>query len=95
MPVPAEMTAPAKTPAPAGMPVPAQATAGGGPPPGLDGPDIELLRLVAAGLPLDVVGRRLQLSDRTVRRRLKAIRERLGVDSSIQVIAWAARRGLV
>ena len=67
----------------------------GGPPPGLDGPDIELLRLVAAGLPLDAVARRLQLSDRTVRRRLKAIRDRLGVDSSIQVIAWAARRGLV
>jgi DNA-binding NarL/FixJ family response regulator len=95
MPVPAEMTAPAETPAPAEMPAPAQTMAAGGPPPGLDGPDIELLRLVAAGLPLDVVGRRLQLSDRTVRRRLKAIRERLGVDSSIQVIAWAARRGLV
>ena len=67
----------------------------GGPPPGLDGPDIELLRLVAAGLPLDAVARRLQLSDRTVRRRLKAIRDRLGVDSLIQTIAWAARRGLV
>jgi DNA-binding NarL/FixJ family response regulator len=67
----------------------------GPPPPSLDGPDIELLRLVAAGLPLDAVARRLQLSDRTVRRRLKAIRDRLGVDSSIQVIAWAARRGLV
>jgi DNA-binding NarL/FixJ family response regulator len=67
----------------------------GGPAPGLDGPDIELLRLVAAGLPLDAVARRLQLSDRTVRRRLKAIRERLGVGSSIQAIAWAARRGLV
>jgi DNA-binding NarL/FixJ family response regulator len=80
---------------PAEMPVPAEMRADGGQPPGLDGPDIELLRLVAAGLPLDAVGRRLQLSDRTVRRRLKAIRERVGVESSIQVIAWAARRGLV
>jgi len=65
------------------------------PPSGLDEPDIALLRLIADGLPLDAVARRLQLSDRTVRRRLKSIRDRLGVDSSIQVIAWAARRGLV
>ena len=70
-------------------------TQGAGPPSGLDGPDIELLRLIAEGLPLDAAARRLRLSDRTVRRRLKAIRGRLGVDSSIQMIAWAARRGLV
>jgi len=82
-------------PGPAEMTAPAEVKGDGGQPPGLDGPDIELLRLVAAGLPLDAVGRRLQLSDRTVRRRLKAIRERVGVESSIQVIAWAARRGLV
>jgi DNA-binding NarL/FixJ family response regulator len=70
-------------------------TRGAVPPSGLDEPEIQLLRLIAEGLPLDAVARRLQLSDRTVRRRLKAIRDRLGVDSSIQVIAWAARRGLV
>jgi DNA-binding NarL/FixJ family response regulator len=70
-------------------------TRGAVPPSGLDEPDIQLLRLIAEGLPLDAVARRLQLSDRTVRRRLKAIRDRLGVDSSIQLIAWAARRGLV
>jgi DNA-binding NarL/FixJ family response regulator len=57
--------------------------------------DIELLRLLAAGLPLDAVARRLNTSERTVRRRVKAICDRLGVGSSIQAVVWAARRGLV
>ncbi len=61
----------------------------------LDAPDVELLQLVAEGLPLGAVARRLRTSDRTVRRRLKAIRDRLGVHSSVQAIVWAVRRGLV
>jgi DNA-binding NarL/FixJ family response regulator len=57
--------------------------------------DIELLRLLAGGLPLDAVARRLNTSERTVRRRVKAICDRLAVGSSIQAVVWAARRGLV
>lgn len=57
--------------------------------------DVELLGLLAGGLPLDAVARRLNTSERTVRRRVKAIRDRLGFSSSIQVVAWAAREGLV
>jgi DNA-binding NarL/FixJ family response regulator len=57
--------------------------------------DVELLRLLAGGLPLDAVARRLHTSDRTVRRRVKASCDRLGCRSSIQAVVWAARQGLV
>jgi DNA-binding NarL/FixJ family response regulator len=57
--------------------------------------DVELLRLLAGGLPLDAVARRMGKSERTVRRRVRGICDRLGLRSSIQAVAWAARRGLV
>ncbi len=57
--------------------------------------DVELLGLLARGLPLDAVARRLNTSERTVRRRVKAICDRLGVGASIQAVVWAARQGLV
>jgi DNA-binding NarL/FixJ family response regulator len=57
--------------------------------------DMELLRLLAGGLPLDAVARRLNTSERTVRRRVRAICDRLGYTSPIQAVVWAARRGLV
>jgi DNA-binding NarL/FixJ family response regulator len=57
--------------------------------------DVELLQLLARGLPLDAVARRLGTSERTVRRRIKAICDRLGFGASIQAVAWAARQGLV
>ena len=61
----------------------------------LSSQDVELLRLLAGGLPLYAVARRMNTSERTVRRRVKAIRDRLGFSSSIQAVVWAARRGLV
>jgi DNA-binding NarL/FixJ family response regulator len=57
--------------------------------------DIELLALLAGGLPLEAIARRVNASERTVRRRVKAICDRLGFSSTIQAVAWAARRGLV
>jgi DNA-binding NarL/FixJ family response regulator len=57
--------------------------------------DVELLKLIAGGLPLDAVARRMNTSERTVRRRVKAICDRLGFTSSIEAVVWAARRGLV
>jgi DNA-binding NarL/FixJ family response regulator len=41
------------------------------------------------------VARRMNTSERTVRRRVKAICDRLGFASSIQVVVWAVRQGLV
>ena len=61
----------------------------------LTGPDVELLRLVAQGLPLDSAATRLVTSQRTVRRRARAICTRLGVAAPIQSVVWAAQRGLL
>jgi DNA-binding NarL/FixJ family response regulator len=61
----------------------------------LDDDDLRLLRLLAEGLPLDVVARRLEMSERTLRRRIRAICDRLGVPATITAVAWAARRGLL
>lgn len=63
--------------------------------PVLNPEDVELLRLLSEGLPSEAVARRLELSDRTVRRRTRAICDRLGVAAPVQAIVWAARRGLL
>ncbi|MEV4202386.1 helix-turn-helix domain-containing protein [Micromonospora globbae] len=63
--------------------------------PVLDEEDLRLLRLLAAGLPVETVARRLGLSERTVRRRVRAVCDRLGVTAPIQAVVWAARRGLL
>ncbi|TDO30708.1 regulatory LuxR family protein [Kribbella sp. VKM Ac-2527] len=57
--------------------------------------DLQLLRLLATGLPMDGVARRLGLSERTVRRRTRAACDRLGFGTAIEAIVWAAHRGLL
>ena len=57
--------------------------------------EVELLRLLSRGLPLNAVARRLGTSERTVRRRTKAICERLDVTAPIQAVVWAAHQGLL
>jgi DNA-binding NarL/FixJ family response regulator len=61
----------------------------------LSAEEVELLQLLGHGLPLETVARRLRTSERTVRRRTKAICDRMGVDYPIQAVVWAARRGLI
>jgi DNA-binding NarL/FixJ family response regulator len=57
--------------------------------------DVEILSLLAAGLTTDVIARKVGLSERTVRRRLRAIADEIGVDSSIEVVVHAVRAGLI
>jgi DNA-binding CsgD family transcriptional regulator len=61
----------------------------------LDQEDLRLLALLAEGMPISSVARRVAMSDRTIRRRIRAICEQLGMKATVQAIVWAARRGLV
>ena len=61
----------------------------------LDEEELEIVRLLADGLVLDAIARRLALSERTVRRRIRALCDRFGVDAPVQVVVLAARCGVV
>ena len=61
----------------------------------LDGEERELVTLLAEGLVLEAVARRLHVSERTVRRRVRSLCERAGVDTPVQVVVAAVREGLV
>jgi DNA-binding NarL/FixJ family response regulator len=61
----------------------------------LSNDDVELLRLLAEGMPIGAVARHLRTSERTVRRRTRQICDRLEVTTSIQAVVWAAHRGIL
>ncbi|GIF63312.1 hypothetical protein Ais01nite_13470 [Asanoa ishikariensis] len=63
--------------------------------PALDDDALAVLRLLAQGLSVDAVAVRLGVSGRTVRRRSRAICDRLNVPAPIAAAVWAARRGLL
>lgn len=57
--------------------------------------DCCLLELLAEGLPLEAVAHRLNISERTVRRRIRSICDRIGVATSVQAVVWAVRGGIL
>ncbi|MBR7833245.1 response regulator transcription factor [Actinospica durhamensis] len=62
---------------------------------GLPPEDRAILHLLNAGLKDDAIGRQLSLSERTVRRRVAEISERLGASTRFQIGAQAVRRGWI
>jgi two-component system NarL family response regulator len=62
---------------------------------GLSPQQYDVLRLVAQGLTYKQIGAQLHLSESTVRYHMGQIREQLGVSSRAEVVAYAARIGLV
>jgi DNA-binding NarL/FixJ family response regulator len=60
-----------------------------------DEDEIALVRLLADGLVLDAIARRMALSERTVRRRIRALCDRFGLEVPVQVVVLAARCGVV
>ncbi len=61
----------------------------------LEREELQLLSLLARGLPATAIARRLDTTDRTVRRRTRHICDRLGVSTPVEAVVWAVRRGLV
>ncbi|MCW2795585.1 helix-turn-helix domain-containing protein [Nocardioides sp.] len=60
-----------------------------------DPADLELLRLLADGQTVDAIARRVGVSERTVRRRLRSIADDIGVDSTIEAVVHAVRSRLI
>jgi DNA-binding NarL/FixJ family response regulator len=54
----------------------------------------EVLRLVGEGLPNKLIGRRLGISERTVKAHLTRVFERIGVTDRTQAALWAQRNGV-
>jgi DNA-binding NarL/FixJ family response regulator len=61
----------------------------------LSSTEIELLRLLAQGLPMDTIARQLYTSCRTNRRRVRALCDKLEVGTPIEAVVWAVRRGYI
>lgn len=57
--------------------------------------DLEILKLLSRGHTTDAIARRVGVSERTVRRRLRATADDIGVESSIEAVVHAVRAGLI
>lgn len=57
--------------------------------------DLTLLALMAKGLTGYAIACRLDISDRTLRRRTRELCERLDVHTPIEAVVWAAKQDLI
>ena len=72
-------------------------TASGGVRPSTDLPqdEVEVLALFARGYTIERIARELGISERTVRRRLRAAADALGAGTSVEAVVRAVRTGLI
>jgi len=63
--------------------------------PELSAREMEVLELVARGLPNKLIARELRISEKTVKAHLTQIFQRIGVTDRTQAALWAKDRGLV
>jgi DNA-binding NarL/FixJ family response regulator len=57
--------------------------------------DYRLLELLADGLPLEAIARHLKRSERTVRRRVRSLCDRIGAGNAMQAVVWAVRSNVL
>ncbi|OIJ24010.1 helix-turn-helix domain-containing protein [Nocardioides luteus] len=71
--------------------------ASGGVRPSTDLPqdEVEVLALFARGYTIERIARELGISERTVRRRLRAAADALGAGTSVEAVVRAVRTGLI
>jgi DNA-binding CsgD family transcriptional regulator len=62
---------------------------------GLGPRELEVLRLMAAGMPNKVIAGRLYISLNTVRNHVKSVLHKLGAHSKLEAVATAVREGLI
>lgn len=55
--------------------------------------ELAVLRLMADGDTIDLVARKLGISERTVRRKTRSACDTLGCETTIEAIVWAVRNG--
>lgn len=62
---------------------------------GLEPAQVEVLALLAEGHTIDGIARRLDISERTVRRRLRTAADVMGAGSTIEAVVRAVRSGVI
>jgi DNA-binding NarL/FixJ family response regulator len=62
---------------------------------GLEDEELRILQLLALGMPTNAVARRVGVSGRTLRRRVRVICQRSGSENLLQAVVWAVRLDLL
>lgn len=57
--------------------------------------EVRVLAALATGMTSEAAARHLDISDRTVRRRIRRVCDHIGVGTTIEAITWAAKHGVI